>query len=333
MISRDKTLEFLKANGHLRGQNLNSVMLDKLDLSGVDFSGSNLQHAFLRESNLTGANFSGANLRGAFLNDCVIHNSDFSAADLRFAKLLGAKISDSKFAGAFYDIGTRVDTKSMHIFDSMVQKGKDLYVKNGEAGSYHRGAHMTLRPVLKKLAGQPTTDGAGVSLKRFIGSNEISFVDPFLLLDEFKNEDPKAYIAGFPEHPHRGFETVSYMIEGRMRHRDSRGNNGLLTAGSAQWMTAARGIIHSEMPQMDASKDKPMLWGYQLWVTRGAPENERAQIPGYSAGKNSRSRDRRFSCEAHRRRIRGKAGCGPDAYSRDLLRYHFQTQRSVSARV
>ncbi len=107
---------------------------------------------------------------------------------------------------------------------------------------------MTLRPVLKKLAGQPTTDGAGVSLKRFIGSNEISFVDPFLLLDEFKNEDPKAYIAGFPEHPHRGFETVSYMIEGRMRHRDS------------------RGIIHSEMPEMDASKDKPMLWGYQLWV-------------------------------------------------------------------
>lgn len=125
---------------------------------------------------------------------------------------------------------------------------------------------MTLRPVLKKLAGQPTTDGAGVSLKRFIGSNEISFVDPFLLLDEFKNEDPKAYIAGFPEHPHRGFETVSYMIEGRMRHRDSRGNSGLLTAGSAQWMTAARGIIHSEMPEMDTSVERPMLWGYQLWV-------------------------------------------------------------------
>lgn len=125
---------------------------------------------------------------------------------------------------------------------------------------------MTLRPVLKKLAGQPTTDGAGVSLKRFIGSNEISFVDPFLLLDEFKNEDPKAYIAGFPEHPHRGFETVSYMIEGRMRHRDSRGNSGLLTAGSAQWMTAARGIIHSEMPEMDTSAAHPMLWGYQLWV-------------------------------------------------------------------
>lgn len=134
VISRDKTLEFLKANGHLRGQNLNSVMLDKLDLSGIDFSGSNLMHAFLRESNLTGAKFAGANLRGAFLNDCVIHNTDFSGADLRFAKLLGAKISDSKFDGAFYDIGTRVDTRSMHIFDSMVQKGKELYIKNAEAG-------------------------------------------------------------------------------------------------------------------------------------------------------------------------------------------------------
>ncbi len=134
VISREKTLELLKANGHLRGQNLNSVMLDKLDLSGVDFSGSNLMHAFLRESNLTGAKFSGANLRGAFLNDCVIHNGDFAGADLRFAKLLGAKISDTNFDGAFYDIGTRVDTKSMHIFDSMVQKGKELYVKNAEAG-------------------------------------------------------------------------------------------------------------------------------------------------------------------------------------------------------
>lgn len=121
---------------------------------------------------------------------------------------------------------------------------------------------MNVRKVATKLAGQNTTDGAGVKLKRFIGTNEISFLDPFLLLDEFKNEDPKAYMAGFPSHPHRGFETVSYMIEGRMRHGDSRGNKGLLTAGSAQWMTAAKGIIHSEMPEMENG----MLWGYQLWV-------------------------------------------------------------------
>lgn len=132
VISREKTLEFLKANGHLRGQNLNSVMLDKLDLSGVDFSGSNLMHAFLRESNLTGANFSGANLRGAFLNDCVIAGTNFSSADLRFAKLLGTRIGEANWSGAFYDIGTRVDTKNMHIFDAMVQKGKEIYVRNSE---------------------------------------------------------------------------------------------------------------------------------------------------------------------------------------------------------
>lgn len=133
---------------------------------------------------------------------------------------------------------------------------------------------MSERKIVKKLAGQATSDGAGVKLKRFIGSHEISFLDPFLLLDEFKNDDPKAYVAGFPNHPHRGFETVSYMIEGRMRHRDSVGNQGLLTPGSAQWMTAGRGIIHSEMPEMadaiekktDTGKTPPLLWGYQLWV-------------------------------------------------------------------
>lgn len=134
---------------------------------------------------------------------------------------------------------------------------------------------MKMRPVATKLAGQPTTDGAGVKLKRFIGTDAISFLDPFLLLDEFKNDDPKAYMAGFPSHPHRGFETVSYMIEGRMRHGDSRGNKGLLTAGSAQWMTAARGIIHSEMPEMENG----LLWGYQLWVN--LPANLKMSEPKY----------------------------------------------------
>jgi quercetin 2,3-dioxygenase len=134
---------------------------------------------------------------------------------------------------------------------------------------------MTIRNVATKLAGQATTDGAGVRLKRFIGTNEISFLDPFLLLDEFKNDDPKAYVAGFPSHPHRGFETVSYMIEGRMRHGDSRGNKGLLTPGSAQWMTAARGIIHSEMPEMENG----MLWGYQLWVN--LPSHLKMSEPKY----------------------------------------------------
>lgn len=130
VISRDKTLEHLKASGHLRGLNLNSVMLDKLDLEGVDFSGANLQHAFLRGSDLTGANFSGANLRGAFLNDCVLEGTNFENADLRFAKLLGAKIGTCNFHNALYDIGTRVDTKNMHIFESMQQKGKEIYLKS-----------------------------------------------------------------------------------------------------------------------------------------------------------------------------------------------------------
>lgn len=140
VISREKTLELLKANGHLRGQNLNSVMLDQLDLSGVDFSGANLQHAFLRGSNLTCAVFAGANLRGAFLNDCVIEDTDFTGADLRFAKLLGAKIGAAKFAWAFYDIGTRIDTKNMHIFDTMVQKGKELYVRHTTGETAEVGA-------------------------------------------------------------------------------------------------------------------------------------------------------------------------------------------------
>lgn len=130
IVSREKTLAYLKEHGHLRGLNLNSVMLDKLDLSGVDFSGSNLQHAFLRASNLSNANFAGANLRGAFLNDCILDKTNFAGADLRFAKLLGATITDCNFAGALYDIGTRVDTKNMHIFDTMQQKGKELYLKN-----------------------------------------------------------------------------------------------------------------------------------------------------------------------------------------------------------
>jgi NifU-like protein involved in Fe-S cluster formation len=130
VVSREKTLEYLRVHGNLRGQNLNCVMLDKLDLTGIDFSGANLHQAFLRESNLTGANFTDANLKGAFLNDCTIQNTNFSRADLRFAKLLGARIGESIFTDALYDIGTRVDTKNMHIFETMIQKGKEIYVKD-----------------------------------------------------------------------------------------------------------------------------------------------------------------------------------------------------------
>ncbi len=108
----------------------------------------------------------------------------------------------------------------------------------------------------------PTSDGAGVRITRVIATAELDHFDPFLLLDEFRSDDPGDYIAGFPDHPHRGFETVTYMLAGAMKHADNRGNTGLLGPGSVQWMTAGRGIIHSEMPQQEDG----LMWGFQLWV-------------------------------------------------------------------
>lgn len=118
------------------------------------------------------------------------------------------------------------------------------------------------RRFMRVIDGMPASDGAGVSLLRVVGQPQLDFLDPFLMLDEFKNDDPGAYVAGFPEHPHRGFETVSYMKSGKMRHRDSAGNEGVIEDGGVQWMTAGRGIIHSEMPE----QSEGLLWGYQLWV-------------------------------------------------------------------
>jgi quercetin 2,3-dioxygenase len=124
------------------------------------------------------------------------------------------------------------------------------------------------REVLRQVAGEATSDGAGVRLFRVIGGPALPDLDPFLLLDEFVSDDPHDYIAGFPEHPHRGFETVTYMLAGRMRHADNQGNRGLLEAGSVQWMTAGRGILHSEMPE----QEQGLMWGFQLWVNLPAAE-------------------------------------------------------------
>jgi hypothetical protein len=124
------------------------------------------------------------------------------------------------------------------------------------------------RSVTKLVRGQPTSDGAGVKLTRVIGTPALPELDPFLLLDEFGSDDPSAYIAGFPNHPHRGFETVTYMLEGRMRHRDNKGNEGVLESGSVQWMTAGRGIIHSEMPEQTHGR----MRGFQLWVNLPAAQ-------------------------------------------------------------
>jgi quercetin 2,3-dioxygenase len=126
----------------------------------------------------------------------------------------------------------------------------------------------SLRKVERVLAGMATTDGAGVRLSRVIGQPALSDLDPFVMLDRFHADDPRAYMAGFPDHPHRGFETVTIMLAGYMRHRDSRGNAGLITGGGAQWMTAGRGIVHSEMPEQDAG----LMSGFQLWVNLPASE-------------------------------------------------------------
>lgn len=135
--------------------------------------------------------------------------------------------------------------------------------------------NTSARRITAKVRGMDTSDGAGVRLKRVIGQPRLPDLDPFLLLDEFRSDDAADYIAGFPEHPHRGFETVTYMLAGRMRHRDNKGNSGLLTAGSVQWMTAGRGIQHSEMPEQEDG----LMHGFQLWVN--LPARDKMIEPRY----------------------------------------------------
>jgi quercetin 2,3-dioxygenase len=124
------------------------------------------------------------------------------------------------------------------------------------------------RRVERLVAGHPTSDGAGVKLTRVLTHDLQRRLDPFLMLDAFGSDDADDYIAGFPNHPHRGFETVTYMIAGRMRHRDSAGNEGLLQNGGVQWMTAGRGIIHSELPEQEQGR----MEGFQLWLNLPAKD-------------------------------------------------------------
>ncbi len=145
------------------------------------------------------------------------------------------------------------------------------------------------RRVEQLIQGQPTSDGAGVKLTRVLtGAQMQKRLDPFLMLDAFGSDNPGDYIAGFPDHPHRGFETVTYMIAGRMRHRDSAGNEGLLTNGGVQWMTAGRGVIHSELPE----QEQGVMEGFQLWLNlpaknkmmpAGYRDIQSAQIPEVAA--------------------------------------------------
>jgi redox-sensitive bicupin YhaK (pirin superfamily) len=130
----------------------------------------------------------------------------------------------------------------------------------------------TLKQVIHSI---PTADGAGVKLQRSIGQVASMRLDPFLMLDEFSSSNADDYIAGFPDHPHRGFETVTYMLDGHMLHRDHLGNQGDLKSGGAQWMTAGRGIIHSEMPQQESGR----MRGFQLWIN--LPASEKMKPAGY----------------------------------------------------
>ncbi|MEA1987865.1 MAG: pirin family protein [Pseudomonadota bacterium] len=121
---------------------------------------------------------------------------------------------------------------------------------------------QTYRQLIGKTRGIPASDGAGVRLTRIIGSEQVDYLDPFLMLDYFESTNPNDYIAGFPPHPHRGFETVTYLLAGKMRHKDNKGHEGLIEAGGVQWMTAGKGIIHSEMPEQEDG----LMMGFQLWV-------------------------------------------------------------------
>ena len=136
-----------------------------------------------------------------------------------------------------------------------------------------------MNPIIRELqtltSGTHTTDGDGVKMTRIIGTPDLNMLDPFLLFDVFESDQAQDYIGGFPDHPHRGFETVTYLLAGRMRHKDNAGHEGVIEPGGVQWMTAGKGIVHSEMPEQEDG----LLQGFQLWVN--LPASKKMQIPAY----------------------------------------------------
>ncbi|MDP6816856.1 MAG: pirin family protein [Alphaproteobacteria bacterium] len=161
---------------------------------------------------------------------------------------------------------------------------------------------MQLRGVKNLVPAIATSDGAGVKLNRTIGGPELDSLDPFLLLDEFGSEDGADYIAGFPDHPHRGFETVTYMLDGLMRHADSTGAGGMLGPGAVQWMTAGRGIVHSEMPRQEDG----LMRGFQLWVN--LPASDKMCAPRYQNLKSEEIPEVDGGAGVEIRAIAGEAG-------------------------
>ena len=139
------------------------------------------------------------------------------------------------------------------------------------------------RTIRKVFKSKPTIEGAGVHLKRAFGFSEVPAFDPFLLLDDFRSDDPRHYIKGFPWHPHRGIETITYVLRGDVEHGDSMGNKGVIGSGDVQWMTAGSGVIHQEMPKGD---EKGLMWGFQLWAN--LPASQKMMNPRYRDVKNDK---------------------------------------------
>lgn len=160
------------------------------------------------------------------------------------------------------------------------------------------------RRVTQLISGTETQDGAGVRLTRVIPDNRLKMLDPFLLLDVFHTDNPQDYIAGFPPHPHRGFETVTYLLAGRMRHRDSAGHSGVVKAGGIQWMTAGRGIEHSEMPE----QEEGLLKGFQLWIN--LPAARKMDAPHYQELEPEQIPEERLPDGGRVRVIAGKTARG-----------------------
>ena len=171
----------------------------------------------------------------------------------------------------------------------------------------NQAADETTRQVRELLAtykGQPSMDGDGVKLTRIIGSPQLNMLDPFLLLDAFESDQPQDYIGGFPSHPHRGFETVTYLLAGQMRHKDSAGNEGVIKPGGVQWMTAGKGIVHSEMPeQVDG-----LLMGFQLWVN--LPQRAKMTEPAYQEFSANEMAEEHWPSGTHIRVIAGETSQG-----------------------
>ena len=138
------------------------------------------------------------------------------------------------------------------------------------------------RKIRKVFKSKPTVEGAGVHLRRAFGFNEVPLFDPFLLLDDFRSDNPEFYIKGFPWHPHRGIETITYMLRGDIEHGDSIGNKGVISSGDVQWMTAGSGIIHQEMPKGDP---EGFMWGFQLWAN--LPSSQKMMAPKYREVKSN----------------------------------------------